>query len=75
MSECLDLIARYLAEGETQENAEWMAERTVEAKAYFSKRHSGGLKGRNEHDVTSSTYERAQNGMKKRVDSWFGPHQ
>ena len=75
MSEYEDLVAGYEADGETLSNAQWMAERTIEAKAYFVKRHTGGLKGRSEHDVTSSTYEMAQNRLKKRVDSWFGPHQ
>lgn len=39
-------------------------------KKFVSKRATG--KGRSEADVTSSTYTRAQNALKKRVDAWFG---
>ena len=63
------LIAQYMSEGETRENAEWMARRTIEAKKAFATLHE--LSGE-PREITCGNYERAQKRLHKRVDTFMG---
>ena len=64
------LIEQYMSEGETRENAEWMARRTLEAKKAFATLHE--LSPDVPREITCNNYKQAQKRLHKRVDTFMG---
>ena len=61
-----EVYKRYLNDGFTETDIERIWKDTLYFRARMAENH-----GKPEREITSSTYERAQKGLKKDVDNWF----
>ena len=61
-----DFLNQYLNDGETQEEAEWMARRSFEAVMSFAKRAKSN-KNKEPREITCQAYERAMKRQEKEV--------
>ena len=61
-----EVYKRYQADGFTEEDIERIWQDTLYFRAKMAENQ-----GKPEREITCSTYERAQKGLKKDVDNWF----